>query len=92
MEKILNFDEVAGKYNKANKDATAMAKTKLKKRAELEAKRGEYTLRLIDEREALEQAMIKPNTDVVGAYEQVAITEARLVLVERVIEDLFPEK
>lgn len=89
MEKVLKFDEVAAKYSKANKDATKMAKTKLQKQAELNKRKGELELQLLDEEEALEQAMITPGKDLVEAYEQVVITKARVELIDRTIEELF---
>ena len=89
MEKMLNFDAVASKYSKANKDATKMAKTKLQKRAELNKRKGELDLQLLDEREALEQAMITPGKDLIDAYEQVTLTEARVNLIDDAIGNLF---
>ena len=88
---MLTFDQVADKYSKANKDATEMKKMRAKKQAELRSKLSELEMQLIDEQEALEQAMIKPNRDLVEAYEQVTITQSKIEFIKKTIGDLFPD-
>lgn len=87
----LTFDQVAEKYSKANKDATEMKKTRAKKQAELRAKLSELEMQLIDEQEELELALIKPNKDLIEAYEQVTITESKISFIKKTIGDLFPD-
>lgn len=87
----MTFDQVAEKYSKANKDATKMKKTRAKKQAELRKELSDLEMQLIDEQDALEQALITPERSILDAYEQVTITENKIEFIKKTIDDLFPD-